>query len=65
MRELFGVDPSKVHTNGPDWLEQLADFLTHPLTRFFLVMIGIVCLILELKLSEEEKKDLVAFMRCL
>ncbi|HEY1859752.1 MAG TPA: NfeD family protein, partial [Gemmataceae bacterium] len=48
--DLYGVDPSKVHTNGPDWLEQLADFLTHPLTRFFLVMIGIVCLILELKL---------------
>jgi membrane-bound ClpP family serine protease len=48
--ELYGVDASKVHTNGPDWLEQLADFLTNPLTRFFLVMIGIICLILELKL---------------
>jgi membrane-bound ClpP family serine protease len=48
--EIYGVDAAKVRTNGPDWLEQLADFLTHPLTRFFLVMIGIVCLILELKL---------------
>src|SRR5207247_1398146 len=36
--ELYGVDPSNVHSNGPDWLEQLADFLTHPMTRLFLAM---------------------------
>jgi membrane-bound ClpP family serine protease len=51
LYELYGVNPSQVRTSGPDWLEQFADFLVHPLTSFFLVMIGIVCLILELKLS--------------
>jgi membrane-bound ClpP family serine protease len=51
LYELYGLNPFQVHTSGPDWLEQFADFLVHPLTSFFLVMIGIVCLILELKLS--------------
>jgi membrane-bound ClpP family serine protease len=51
LYELYGLNPSQVRTSGPDWLEQFADFLVHPLTSFFLVMIGIVCLILELKLS--------------
>src|SRR5437870_9189251 len=35
---------------GYDFLYQLAAFLTHPLVSVFLIMIGIACLILELKM---------------
>jgi len=50
LYEVYGLNPAQVHTTGPDWLEQLADFLTHPWTRFFLILVGFICLILELKL---------------
>lgn len=45
-----GIDLSKVRTADIDWLDQLADFLKHPWTSIVLVMLGITCLILELKM---------------
>jgi membrane-bound ClpP family serine protease len=47
---LYGVPPEQVKEAGPDWLDDLAEFLRRPLTRIFLVMIGIICLVLELKM---------------
>jgi membrane-bound ClpP family serine protease len=35
---------------GPDWLDAFAEFLRHPVMAVFLVMVGITCLILELKM---------------
>src|SRR5262249_22650356 len=43
---LYGVSPSQVQTASYDWLDQFAEFLRQPVTRIFLVMIGIVCLLL-------------------
>jgi membrane-bound ClpP family serine protease len=34
----------------PDWLQSLADFLGDPIVAMFLVIIGVTCLILELKM---------------
>jgi membrane-bound ClpP family serine protease len=48
--EPLGVDPSKVQVASPDWLDDLAAFLRQPLTRIFLIIIGIICLTLELKM---------------
>jgi membrane-bound serine protease (ClpP class) len=45
-----GIDPSEVETASLDWLDYLADFLRHPWTRIVLVMLGMTCLILELKM---------------
>jgi membrane-bound ClpP family serine protease len=45
-----GLTPSQVKTSGPDWLDDLADFLRNDWTSFLLIMIGITCLILELKM---------------
>jgi membrane-bound ClpP family serine protease len=47
---LYGLSPSQVHVAGPDWLDELAAFFRNSLVSVFLVMIGITCLILELKM---------------
>jgi membrane-bound ClpP family serine protease len=47
---LYGVSPSQVQVGTYDWLDEFAEFLRRPVTRIFLVMIGIICLMLELKM---------------
>jgi membrane-bound serine protease (ClpP class) len=46
----YGVNKSQVQTASYDWLDEFAEFLRRPVTRIFLVMIGIICLMLELKM---------------
>ncbi len=48
--KLEGVTPTRVHEPGAEWLDGLGDFLRHPWTSVVLVMLGITCLILELKM---------------
>ena len=48
--ELEGVSPGEVHAADSDWLDALVDFLKDPWTSVILVMLGITCLILELKM---------------
>jgi membrane-bound serine protease (ClpP class) len=48
--ELEGLNPQDVHLAKSDWLDGLADFLRDPWTSVILVMVGITCLILELKM---------------
>jgi membrane-bound ClpP family serine protease len=48
--ELEGVSPGEVHLADADWLDELADFLRDPWVSIILVMLGITCLILELKM---------------
>jgi membrane-bound ClpP family serine protease len=50
LYDLEGVSPSDVRTADTDWLDDLGDFLRHPWTSVVLVMMGITCLILELKM---------------
>lgn len=45
-----GLSAAEVHTAEADWLDDLADFLRDPWTSVILVMLGITCLILELKM---------------
>jgi membrane-bound ClpP family serine protease len=47
---LYGIDPSRVRQAGPDWLDGLANFLGDPAVAIILVIVGISCLILELKM---------------
>jgi membrane-bound ClpP family serine protease len=47
---VYGLNSAQVQMPGFDWLDELAEFLRRPLTRIFLVMLGIICLILELKM---------------
>ena len=42
--------PESVPISGTDWLDELAEFLTHPWTRVVLIMLAITCLILEVKM---------------
>ncbi|MBV9125001.1 MAG: hypothetical protein JO112_16730, partial [Planctomycetes bacterium] len=46
----YGLAPDQVQSAGPDWLDELAAFLSRPVVSVFLVMIGIAGLILELKM---------------
>jgi membrane-bound serine protease (ClpP class) len=46
---LYDLKPDQVAQGGTDWLDDLAYFLRLPATSIFLVMLGIVCLILEMK----------------
>jgi membrane-bound serine protease (ClpP class) len=50
--QLEGLEPAQVRdaTRDRDWLDDLASFLRDPWTSVVLVMVGITCLILELKL---------------
>jgi membrane-bound serine protease (ClpP class) len=48
--ELEGISRSDVRTADSDWLDGLVDFLRDPWTSVALVMLGITCLILELKM---------------
>ncbi len=48
--ELEGISRREVHTIDSDWLDSLVDFLRDPWTSVVLVMLGITCLILELKM---------------
>jgi membrane-bound ClpP family serine protease len=48
--ELEGINAGDVRTADSDWLDGLVDFLRDPWTSVVLVMVGITCLILELKM---------------
>lgn len=58
---LYGIDdPAQVHDARPDWLEHLAEFLRHPACTYMLVLIGIMCLYLELKLPGASVPGIIA-----
>jgi membrane-bound serine protease (ClpP class) len=48
--EHYGLDAKNVKQAGNDWLDAIGDFLRNPWVGVFLVGIGILCLILELKM---------------
>jgi membrane-bound ClpP family serine protease len=50
LYEQEGLNPSEVRRAEADWLDSLADFLRDPMTSVVLVMLGVTCLILELKM---------------
>jgi membrane-bound ClpP family serine protease len=47
---VYGLNPSQVHVAGPDWLDEVALFLRSSTMSVVLVLVGITCLILELKM---------------
>jgi membrane-bound ClpP family serine protease len=50
LRESEGMLRNQVRTPAADWLDGLGDFLRDPWTSVVLVMLGITCLIFELKM---------------
>jgi membrane-bound serine protease (ClpP class) len=50
LYKLFGVEPGDVQSSKRDWLDGVADVLRSPYMSVLLVLIGIICLILEMKL---------------
>ncbi len=46
----YGVEPGAVREGGSDWLEEVGYFLRQPWMSAILVLVGITCLILELKM---------------
>lgn len=57
---LVGVLPGDVSHTEADFLDALAEFLRNPWTRLVLIMIGITCLILELKMPGVSLPGVVA-----
>lgn len=47
---VYGLEESQVRLVGPDWFEEFAGFLRKRAVAAILVMLGITCLILELKI---------------
>lgn len=47
---VYGLEEAKTRLVGSDWFEEFAAFLRRPAVEVFLVMLGITCLILELKI---------------
>ncbi len=50
LYESYGVKPDQVRVSGNDWLDDIHDFLHMPAISVFLVMLGVTCLVLELKM---------------
>jgi membrane-bound serine protease (ClpP class) len=46
----YGLDPAQVKLEENDWLDKFGELLRHWATSMILVMVGITCLILELKM---------------
>lgn len=46
----YGLERDRVQSAGPDWLDDVGEFLRRPIVSVFLVMIGIIGLVLELKM---------------
>ncbi len=47
---MVGVQVGDVHTSEADFLDALGEFLRNPWTRLVLIMMGVTCLFLELKM---------------
>jgi membrane-bound ClpP family serine protease len=45
----YGLEPARVRHSGPDWLDNFAAFLRWPAVAVMLIMLGVGCLIIELK----------------
>jgi membrane-bound ClpP family serine protease len=60
--QLEGLEPKQVHdaTRDRDWLDDLANFLRDPWTSVVLVMVGVTCLILELKMPGVSLPGIIA-----
>ena len=58
--ETEGVSPGDVHTADSDWLDDLADFLRSDVMSVLLVMIGVTCLIIELKMPGASVPGVIA-----
>src|SRR5208283_4483396 len=57
---VYGLDPARVHVARGDWLDALVEFLIHPMVSVVLVMVGLTCLILELKMPGVTLPGIVA-----
>jgi len=60
LSEFLSVLPGDVRSSESDMLDDLAAFLRNPWTRLVLVMLGITCLILELKMPGASLPGVVA-----
>ncbi|MFL5330433.1 MAG: NfeD family protein [Gemmataceae bacterium] len=56
----YGVEPSAVRAAMPDWLDRFASFFADPYVSTFLVLVGIACLIIELKMPGVSLPGIVA-----
>ncbi|MBX7105566.1 MAG: hypothetical protein K1X57_15895 [Gemmataceae bacterium] len=60
LYRLYGLDPKEVRSAGPDWVDRLANFLADPAVSLFLVLIGISCLFMELKMPGASLPGIIA-----
>ena len=60
LYRFYGVEPKDVREGGSDWLDRYANFLADPVVTTFLVLVGISCLLLELKMPGASLPGIVA-----
>jgi len=57
---LYGLKDADVQVDRGDWLDEVREVLRHSLVAVFLVMLGVTCLILELKMPGVSLPGIVA-----
>lgn len=62
LYRFYGVEANQVREAGPDTLDRFASFLSDPFVSTFLVLIGISCLLLELKMPGTSLPGIVAIV---
>lgn len=60
LYHIFGLEPREVQVDRGDWLDGVQEFLRHPVCAIFLVMIGVIGLILEMKIPGATMPGIVA-----
>lgn len=57
---FYQVEPGQIREGVSDWLDKIATFLAEPYMAVFLVLIGISCLIIELKMPGASLPGIIA-----
>ena len=60
LYRFYGVEPAGVRFASPDWMDRFANFFANPAVSAFLVLLGITCLIIELKMPGVSLPGIVA-----
>jgi membrane-bound ClpP family serine protease len=57
---FYGIEPTEVRHAMPDWVDRFASFFGDPFVSTFLVLLGITCLIIELKMPGVSVPGIIA-----
>lgn len=60
LYRFYALEAKDVRSPGPEWIDKLATFLAEPAVSIFLVLVGISCLFMELKMPGASIPGIIA-----